>query len=680
MERVLYNLHHQICSFALRRTSSRTRSLAEHSLLVLALCGFGALLLAHVAFVYRGNTRLEMNNGDGRPLRNIPLTCLSSIPGFMKDVDITHLSLVEADANGMPESRAFHSWFLDNDPSTSTGTTEKQDGLICESTSDTTGSCPAVEEIKIIYSFSKVKGYLLVSTVPESNQQPHRRIPNLPFYSHVLSFLLTLKLPTEVCAQHNVSVQYVMVSKTDIRCFGEPFLQQLIFRLLAPDSVMLNWLLATHNATGFVYDPRTEAILDLSQHYSLQNNNFLDTGDNTENNSSRYFSIPWHQQLSSKLAVVLKTSFLFFIITTLVSFTLRETQERMLGFTLLLQAHVRARRPVLNIVTMHIAENLVFVPIMVGMIFFLIEFYRGDKFLAFMVLSIVWLCEVFSVISLRSSQGIHFFPRIFFLLFAVFHFYLFSFPFGFSYTALASTGCFMAHSMLFFWHRYELPAVALGLVTVEQPRMGNSIPPLHTDQQRPSAALPLPPQHQFVRQLSHGTAASSLGRGSRQASSTGLFNAGDDGDESYMYFMDGEVVMHREDRSHHSESARGSIGDANATGDGPGRVGGIPDRILAEVGVLDHSITSDRMDNDDELFHSFDEEHVRRGLYHGGGGEIVDPPETSALQAILDVHGTPRTDNLSNANANTTIVTAPVFPHLPAYRRRKSGDSSLESY
>lgn len=374
MELVLYNLHHQVCSFALRRTSSRVRSLAENSLLILALCGFGALLLAHLSFVYRGNlystTRLE-TNGDGRPLRNIPLTCLSSIPGFVKGVDVTHLSLVGGDANEMQESRAFHSWEESTSTSTSSG---KQDGLICESTStnDTTGSCLAVEGINVFYSYSKVKGYLL--------------------------------LPAGVCAQHNVSVQYVMVSKTDVRCFGEPFLQHLIFRLLAPDSVMLNWLLATYNATGFVYDPRTETMLDLSQHYSLptNNNNGPEQGHGDAENifTSRYnfFSSPWYQQLSSKLAVVLKTSFLFFITTTLVSFTLRETQERMLGFTQQLQAHVRSRRPVVNIVTVHIAESLVFVPIMVGMIFFLIEFYRGDRFLAFMILTIVWLCEVFSVI------------------------------------------------------------------------------------------------------------------------------------------------------------------------------------------------------------------------------------------------------------------------------------------
>ena len=42
-----------------------------------------------------------------------------------------------------------------------------------------------------------------------------------------------------------------------------------------------------------------------------------------------------------KLGVLLTTLFLFFITTTLVSFTLRETQERMLKFTFLLQVKGR---------------------------------------------------------------------------------------------------------------------------------------------------------------------------------------------------------------------------------------------------------------------------------------------------------------------------------------------------
>ena len=42
-------------------------------------------------------------------------------------------------------------------------------------------------------------------------------------------------------------------------------------------------------------------------------------------------------------------------------------------------------------------ENMVFVPIMIGTIFFLMDcFYGDDRFLAFVVLSGVWVCKVFS--------------------------------------------------------------------------------------------------------------------------------------------------------------------------------------------------------------------------------------------------------------------------------------------
>ena len=70
----------------------------------------------------------------------------------------------------------------------------------------------------------------------------------------------------------------------------------------------------------------------------------------------------------------------------------------MLEFTLQLQTRVRMRMPLAGLIVGHVLENLVFVPVMVGMIFFLIEFYGGDRFLAFAVLSMVWICEVFAAI------------------------------------------------------------------------------------------------------------------------------------------------------------------------------------------------------------------------------------------------------------------------------------------
>jgi hypothetical protein len=204
---------------------------------------------------------------------------------------------------------------------------------------------------------------------------------------------------------------------------------------------------------------------------------------------------------------------------------------------------------------------------------------------------------------LRSSQGLHFFPRIFFLLFSLFHFYLFLYPFGFCYTALASTALFMTHSMLFFWHRYELPAVAHGHVTLEHPRMGPH--PMHQHHHRflndlepprshSSPYGPTPPGIPNILLPARRTATPSLLRHpihssppysasrthstapvAREAHHDVVFGAGggmvggdamsrpgssvalvrdDDSTSSYMYFMDGEVVVHSSHHHHHPRS------------------------------------------------------------------------------------------------------------------------------
>jgi len=94
--------------------------------------------------------------------------------------------------------------------------------------------------------------------------------------------------------------------------------------------------------------------------------------------------------LGFKLGVVLTSLFLFSATTTLVAFTLRETQERMIKFTFLLQHHVRHNLSYVSLIFSHLVDSLVYIPIMVGMLFFLFEFY-GDQLLAFLVLAQVWL-------------------------------------------------------------------------------------------------------------------------------------------------------------------------------------------------------------------------------------------------------------------------------------------------
>jgi hypothetical protein len=319
----------------LQKTSRRSRRLAEHTVLVLAVCGFGALLLAHLNFVQSDNRH-----------HNIPTTCLPQIQGFQKDIDVTHLILVEENGSSrahVPEKKTPPALdTISTSPGAVPGT--GQDSLECHILDGSLSK-------SVLLSYSKHKGFLL--------------------------------LPNEQARKHDISIQYVQISKNDSRCFGEPFLQELVFGLLGPDTVMINWLLGVYDK-GFIYNPRSHVMFDITSE---------------EPDKYQPTIVRWFQRLFAKGAVVTKTSFVFFITTTLVSFTLRETQSRMVAFTQHLLEYFRDGRPVVGLVTTHVMENLVFVPIMVGMMFCLTELvYRGDWFLALMVLSLVWVGESFSFV------------------------------------------------------------------------------------------------------------------------------------------------------------------------------------------------------------------------------------------------------------------------------------------
>lgn len=161
--------------------------------------------------------------------------------------------------------------------------------------------------------------------------------------------------------------------------------------------------------------------------------------------------------------------FLLFAASSLVSFILAQTQQRMLRFTVQLQYHVRSHLPVLPLVAAHLIDSLVFVPIMLGVLFFLFEFF-ADQLLAFLVLLTVWLCELWSVTSCRTLGSLRVFPRVFGLTLTWFLVYYLSYPFGYQYLALAIVAMALVSTIFHLWARYELPALTSGTITARQPR------------------------------------------------------------------------------------------------------------------------------------------------------------------------------------------------------------------
>lgn len=246
-------------------------------------------------------------------------------------------------------------------------------------------------------------------------------------------------LPEAAKSRHNVTTLNVTISAQN-SCFGNRWQQILINSFVGYDTILMNSIL-NFPGQGYLYNFQSKEFYDLSYGHEASEGHTI-FGD--------YFV--------TKCGVLIMSLFVFFTTTMSVSFTLRETQSRMLKFTVQLQHHARHQLPTFQLIFVHVLESLVFVPIMIGILFFLFEFY-DDQLLAFLVVTLVWLCELFTMISVRTSISMQFFPRFFLLYFLVFHIYFFSYAYGFSYLAFSVTSTFMQHLILYFWNRFEVPAL-----------------------------------------------------------------------------------------------------------------------------------------------------------------------------------------------------------------------------
>mmetsp|Transcript_34022 Transcript_34022/g.73366 ORF Transcript_34022/g.73366 Transcript_34022/m.73366 type:complete len:188 (-) Transcript_34022:31-594(-) len=75
--------------------------------------------------------------------------------------------------------------------------------------------------------------------------------------------------------------------------------------------------------------------------------------------------------------------------------------------------------------------------------------------LAFLVFSIVWICEIFCTVRVHHSASplLPYFPYFFFSYFFLFLVYIFSFPFPFAYVALYVLVLMTLHIMLYLSNR-----------------------------------------------------------------------------------------------------------------------------------------------------------------------------------------------------------------------------------
>lgn len=136
------------------------------------------------------------------------------------------------------------------------------------------------------------------------------------------------------------------------------------------DTMVINWALQTFGMRGFISNTATYDVFDLDTV-------LLETLIQDSSKSKL-------RHLWDKLTLLMTILGVFFITSTIVHHILKETQNRMLGFTYLLQYHIRHDISYASLIFSHLIEICIFVFIMIAMVWLMFSLYK-DQLVSFLV-------------------------------------------------------------------------------------------------------------------------------------------------------------------------------------------------------------------------------------------------------------------------------------------------------
>eukprot|EP00871_Galdieria_phlegrea_P003184 jgi/Galph1/3867/GphlegSOOS_G2567.1 len=241
-------------------------------------------------------------------------------------------------------------------------------------------------------------------------------------YRYSLEKGLLLLNQEETWRRHHVSFASLQID-SDHFCLGNWFLRKLVLEsFVGYDTILMNSLAKYFQYRGYVLHLRTGNVINLQVMFeqSTWGSSLLE----------KTFSF-----LLRKLNILITSIFMMSITGTLVTFALREVRARVMKLNLELQQRRVYRTSITGLLIRYSLEGAVFVPIITGILFFLLEFF-DDYLIAFLVLVLAWTIFVY---------------------FLAFHIYFFTFPCGFAKEALYVCAAFMQHAVLVAWNRWEAP-------------------------------------------------------------------------------------------------------------------------------------------------------------------------------------------------------------------------------
>ncbi|KAL3870109.1 hypothetical protein ACJMK2_042722 [Sinanodonta woodiana] len=235
-----------------------------------------------------------------------------------------------------------------------------------------------------------------------------------------------LRLSPKTRQRLNITVMLVTLDPTKDECFGDAFSRFLLEEFLGYDDILMSsikQLAEKEDNKGFLRNVVT------GEHY-------------------RFISM-WMAR-SSYLAA----AFIMLIFTVSVSTLLRYSHHQIFLFIVdllqMLEMNVTIAFPAAPLLTVILA--------LVGMEAIMSEFFN-DTTTAFYIILIVWIADQYDAICCHTNISKRHWLRFFYLYHFAFYAYHYRFNGQYSGLALFTSWLFIQHSMMYFFHHYELPAI-----------------------------------------------------------------------------------------------------------------------------------------------------------------------------------------------------------------------------
>eukprot|EP00080_Pristionchus_pacificus_P022207 PDM82227.1 methyltransferase [Pristionchus pacificus] len=250
----------------------------------------------------------------------------------------------------------------------------------------------------------------------------------LPYYEYRVEYSLIyglLRLPAKFLHTHNVSVMTKQIDADD-SCLGTPTVRWLMTNVVGFEDPILHTLKAlavNESEIGYVHDLRS------NDHYHFV-------------------------QLATSRMSYVTAGVVMLLFTFAISLLLRFSHHQIFLFIVDLLHMFEHNQPL----AFPAAPLLTVILALVGMEAIMSEVFN-DTTTAFYVILIVWLADQFDAICCQSPTSKRYWLRFFFL--HQFFFYSYQYRFGGVYGGLAllTSSLSIMHSMIFFFHHYEIPLI-----------------------------------------------------------------------------------------------------------------------------------------------------------------------------------------------------------------------------